>query len=86
MSLLRYNLTYHHDSARLFARIVNQPWAVFLDSGQMLDAASGHPGSQYGVTIFWWQILLLHLSAMSCKLKYMNVDKHLFLLMIHLSS
>jgi para-aminobenzoate synthetase component 1 len=48
LSLLRYNLTYHHDSARLFARIVNQPWAVFLDSGQMLDAASGQPGSQYG--------------------------------------
>lgn len=48
MSLLKYNLTYHHDSARLFARIADKPWAVFLDSGQMLDAASGHPGSQYG--------------------------------------
>lgn len=48
MSLLKYNLTYHHDSARLFALIANNPWAVFLDSGQMLDAASGHPGSQYG--------------------------------------
>ena len=48
MSLLKYNLTYHHDSALLFARIADKPWAVFLDSGQMLDAASGHPGSQYG--------------------------------------
>ncbi len=48
MSLLKYNLTYHHDSAQLFARIANKPRAVFLDSGQMLDAASGHPGSQYG--------------------------------------
>ncbi len=40
MSLLQHQLTYHHDSARLFARIAHQPWAVFLDSGQ--------PGSQYG--------------------------------------
>ncbi len=47
MSLLRHELTYHHDSARLFARIVHKPWAVFLDSGQMLDS-TGHPGSQYG--------------------------------------
>ncbi len=48
MTLLKHHLTYHHDSARLFARIAHQPWAVFLDSGQMLDAASGKPGSQYG--------------------------------------
>ena len=48
MTLLKHDLTYHHDSARLFARIAHQPWAVFLDSGQMLDAASGKPGSQYG--------------------------------------
>lgn len=48
MSLLKHDLTYHHDSAKLFARIAHKPWAVFLDSGQMLDAASGHPGSQYG--------------------------------------
>lgn len=48
MSLLKHELTYHHDSARLFARIAHQPWAVFLDSGQMLDAATGTPGSQYG--------------------------------------
>lgn len=47
MSLLRHELTYHHDSARLFARIAHKPWAVFLDSGQMLDS-TGHPGSQYG--------------------------------------
>jgi para-aminobenzoate synthetase component 1 len=48
VSLRKHNLTYHHDSARLFARIAQQPWAVFLDSGQMLDSASGKPGSQYG--------------------------------------
>lgn len=48
MALLKHHLTYHHDSARLFARIAHQPWAVFLDSGQMLDPASGKPGSQYG--------------------------------------
>jgi len=48
VALLKHHLTYHHDSARLFARIAHQPWAVFLDSGQMLDPASGKPGSQYG--------------------------------------
>jgi len=48
VSLLKYHLTYHHDSARLFARIAHKPWAVFLDSGQLLDPASGQPGSQYG--------------------------------------
>ena len=48
MSLLKHDLIYHHDSAKLFSRIAHKPWAVFLDSGQMLDAASGHPGSQYG--------------------------------------
>jgi len=48
VSLLKHHLTYHHDSARLFARIAHKPWAVFLDSGQLLDPASGQPGSQYG--------------------------------------
>ena len=48
MTLLKYQLTYDHDSARLFARIAHQPWAMFLDSGQMLDSVSGSPGSQYG--------------------------------------
>jgi para-aminobenzoate synthetase component 1 len=48
VTLLKHHLTYHHDSARLFERIAHQPWAVFLDSGQMLDPASGSPGSQYG--------------------------------------
>jgi para-aminobenzoate synthetase component 1 len=48
VTLLKHDLTYHHDSARLFARIAEQPWAMFLDSGQMLDSASGSPGSQYG--------------------------------------
>ena len=48
MSLLRHELTYHADSARLFARIAHQPWAMFLDSGQMINPATGKPGSQYG--------------------------------------
>ena len=48
MSLLKHALTYHHDSARLFARIAHKPWAMFLDSGQALDALSGKAGSQYG--------------------------------------
>lgn len=38
--MLRQALTYHSDSAHLFARIAQRPWAVYLDSGQ--------PGSQYG--------------------------------------
>lgn len=48
MSMLRHPLHYHHDSARLFSRIARQPWAMFLDSGQMIDPATGEPGSQYG--------------------------------------
>lgn len=48
MSLLLHPLPYHHDSARLFARIAHQPWAMFLDSGQHLNEASGLPSSQYG--------------------------------------
>ena len=40
MTLLKHNLRYQPDSARLFARIAQEPWAMFLDSGQ--------PGSQYG--------------------------------------
>ena len=48
MSLLKHALTYHHDSARLFARIAHKPWSMFLDSGQALDALTGKAGSQYG--------------------------------------
>lgn len=48
MKMLHYPLQYHHDSALLFARIAHQPWAMFLDSGQTLNAATGLPGSQYG--------------------------------------
>lgn len=48
MSVLAHSLTYHHDSARLFARIAHEPWAMLLDSGQMIDANTGVAGSQYG--------------------------------------
>jgi para-aminobenzoate synthetase component 1 len=48
VSLLKHTLTYHHDSARLFARIAHKPWAMFLDSGQALNALTGEAGSQYG--------------------------------------
>ncbi|MDP3087246.1 MAG: chorismate-binding protein, partial [Methylotenera sp.] len=48
MSLLQHQLTYHTDSARLFERIAHQPWAMFLDSGQLINFATGKPGSQYG--------------------------------------
>lgn len=40
MSLLRQELRYEVDSTKLFARIAQQPWAIYLDSGQ--------PSSQYG--------------------------------------
>ena len=40
MSLLKQILPYHADTAKLFARISHQPWAILLDSGQ--------PHSQYG--------------------------------------
>ena len=40
MSLLKQTLPYHADTAKLFARISHQPWAILLDSGQ--------PHSQYG--------------------------------------
>ena len=46
--MLKHELTYHHDSARLFERIAHQPWAMLLDSGQMHNPATGKPGSQYG--------------------------------------
>ncbi len=46
--MLIHQLPYHHDSAQLFERVAHQPWAIMLDSGQMLDANTGKPGSQYG--------------------------------------
>lgn len=48
MSLLKHEITYHSDSARLFSRIADRPWAIFLDSGQAMNPATGRPGSQYG--------------------------------------
>ncbi len=46
--MLKHELIYHHDSARLFERIAHQPWAMFLDSGQAINSATGKAGSQYG--------------------------------------
>lgn len=40
MSLLKHSLKYDTNSANLFARLSDKPWAMFLDSGQ--------PVSQYG--------------------------------------
>lgn len=48
MGMLKHELTYHHDSARLFERITHEPWAMLLDSGQAIQANTGKPGSQYG--------------------------------------
>jgi para-aminobenzoate synthetase component I len=46
--MLKHDLDYHHDSSKLFERIKNLAWPMLLDSGQMLDASTGKPGSQYG--------------------------------------
>ena len=46
--MLKHELAYHHDSALLFERIAQQPWAMLLDSGQMLNPLTGKSGSQYG--------------------------------------
>lgn len=48
MSLLQYQLPYQPDSAVLFAHVAHLPWAMFLDSGQLTNPATGMPGSQYG--------------------------------------
>ncbi len=48
MSLLTHALQYHHDSAKLFELVAHEPWAMLLDSGQMLDEDTGKPGSEYG--------------------------------------
>lgn len=46
--MLEHDLPYHHDSARLFALLAHDNWAMLLDSGQTLNPATGQPGSQYG--------------------------------------
>ena len=46
--MLKHALPYHHDTAPLFARIAHLEWAMWLDSGQLIDSATGKPGSQYG--------------------------------------
>jgi len=48
MTLLRHELTYHHDSAGLFGRIAHAPWAMMLDSGQTINPSTGAVGSSYG--------------------------------------
>jgi para-aminobenzoate synthetase component 1 len=46
--MLRQSLPYHHNSAQLFERIADEPWAMLLDSGQAVDINTNNPGSQYG--------------------------------------
>ncbi len=46
--MFKHEIPYNHDSAQLFERIQHMAWPMFLDSGQMLDASTGKPGSQYG--------------------------------------
>ena len=48
MRVLQHELSYHHDSALLFERIKDERWAMLLDSGQLINAATGNAGSQYG--------------------------------------
>lgn len=45
--MLKLALSYHHDSAELFAHIAHCDWAMWLDSAQHLNFA-GLPSSQYG--------------------------------------
>ena len=46
--MLQHELSYHHDSAVLFERIKDERWAMLLDSGQLINAATGNAGSKYG--------------------------------------
>ncbi|MGB2833132.1 MAG: aminodeoxychorismate synthase component I [Methylotenera sp.] len=46
--MLKHALEYHHDSALLFECIAHLEWVMFLDSGQLLNPATGKAGSQYG--------------------------------------
>lgn len=46
--MLEHHLPYHHDSARLFAPLAHDNWAMLLDSGQAINPQTGKPGSQYG--------------------------------------
>jgi len=46
--ILKHELAYHHDSARLFDRIAHQPWSMLLDSGQVINPSSGVIENQYG--------------------------------------
>jgi para-aminobenzoate synthetase component 1 len=46
--MLKHFLPYQHDTSLLFERLASQSWAMLLDSGQLLNAATGKAGSQYG--------------------------------------
>ena len=46
--MLTHALHYQHDSAQLFSRIAHQPWAMLLDSGQMLNQVSNAPANEFG--------------------------------------
>ncbi len=48
MAIIKYELPYFHDSARLFACIKHMHWPMFLDSGQALNPETKQPGSQFG--------------------------------------
>lgn len=48
MAVLVHSLPYHHDSAKLFERVAHEPWAMFLDSGKMIDAKTGGAANPYG--------------------------------------
>ena len=48
MNPQKIEISYADDSAKLFAQICHQPWAIFLDSGQAINPETNQPGSQYG--------------------------------------
>lgn len=48
MSLIQYELPYHHNSAELFEKIRHMHWPMMLDSAQMLKPETKQPASQFG--------------------------------------
>ena len=59
MSVLQHELSYHHDSAKLFERIKDERWAMLLDSGQLINAALATLAANMAATISWFQRHLL---------------------------
>lgn len=71
--MLKYTLTYYHDTTRLFEPIAHLPWAMMLDSGQAINPLTGKAGSQYGR----YDILVAEpFITLVTKGKYTTVTRH----------